>query len=409
MKLFGLDISLAGERKSAGQSTWGLFREQIEATQARSGVAVTWKTALQADTALACARVIAEGLAQVPLKVYRRRTAGGADVAFDHPAYALLHDSPNDIQTSFEWRETAGLHLVFAGNAYAFKNIVRGSVVELLPWDPANVVTRNVRGELRYDLRLDGGVERNLGGADVLHLRGPSWNGWLGLDGVKLAREAIGLAIATEQHGARLFSNGAQPGGIITTEQALKDDQRQALRKSWQETHGGGDNAFKTAILWGGLKWESMAQQNDQAQFLETRAFQVEAVCRAFRVLPVMVGHTEKAATYASAEQMFLAHVVHTMGPWYARLEQAFNRQILTAADRRAGIYTKFNIGGLLRGAHDARASYFSKALGAGGSPAWMTQDEVRELDELNPMGGTAAQLPVATNVGGPAPAPKGV
>ena len=401
MKLFGW---LPWSRKSS-DSTWSVFREAIEAAQAKSGVSVTYQTALQADTALACARVIAEGLAQVPLKVHRSRAGGGADVAYDHPAYALLHDAPNDIQTSYEWRETTGIHLVFAGNAYAYKNRRGNEVQELLQWDPSHVTVRKVGHALRYDFHLEGGgVERNLGQEDVLHLRGPSWNGWQGLDGVKLAREAIGLAIATERHGARLFANGAQPGGLITTDATLTKEQRDLLRQSWQETHGGVDNAFKTAILWGGLKWASMAQQNDQAQFLETRGFQVEEVCRAFRVLPVMVGHSDKAATYASAEQMFLAHVVHTMGPWYARLEQAFNRQILTKEDRRAGLYTKFNIGGLLRGAHDARASYFSKALGAGGSPAWMTQDEVRELDELNPLGGTAAQLPVATNVGGPAP-----
>lgn len=401
MKLFGW---LPWSRKSS-DSTWSVFREAIEAAQAKSGVSVTYQTALQADTALACARVIAEGLAQVPLKVHRSRAGGGSDVAYDHPAYSLLHDAPNDIQTSYEWRETAGIHLVFAGNAYAYKSRRGNEVLELLPWDPAHVTVRKERHELRYDFHLEGGgVERNLGQEDVLHLRGPSWNGWQGLDGVKLAKEAIGLAIATERHGARLFANGAQPGGLITTDATLTKEQRDLLRQSWQETHGGVDNAFKTAILWGGLKWASMAQQNDQAQFLETRGFQVEEVCRAFRVLPVMVGHSDKAATYASAEQMFLAHVVHTMGPWYARLEQAFNRQILTKEDRRAGLYTKFNIGGLLRGAHDARASYFSKALGAGGSPAWMTQDEVRELDELNPLGGTAAQLPVATNVGGPAP-----
>lgn len=405
MKIFGYEISRAERKASAAPSD--LLREMLADAQAKSGVSVTWQTALQADTALACARVIAEGLAQVPLKVYRKRPGGGADVATDHPAYALLHDAPNAIQTSYDWRETVGMHLVFAGNDYAYKVKHGGDVTELLPFDPSSVEVRNVKGELRYDIRLEGGgKESNIGAADMLHLRGPSWNGWQGLDGVKLVKEAIGLAIATERHGAKLFSNGAEPGGLLYTEAGttITEEQRKLLRESWQETHGGVDNAHKTAILWGGLKWMPLTQQNDHAQFLETRAFQVEEVCRGFRVLPVMVGHSDKAATYASAEQMFLAHVVHTMGPWYARLEQAFNRQILTEADRRAGVYAKFNIGGLLRGAHEARASYFSKALGAGGSPAWMTQDEVRELDELNPMGGTAAQLPVATNVGGPAP-----
>lgn len=398
---------LPWQRKST--STWGVFREAIEAASAKSGVAVTWQTALQADTALACARVIAEGLAQVPFKIHRSKPGGGSEVAYDHDLYELLHSAPNDFQTSYDWRESTGLHLVFAGNAYASKVRVGGRIVELLPWEPSAVTPVYKNGGVRYNIRLEGGKEENVGPEDMLHLRGPSWNGWHGLDGVKLLKEAIGLSIATERHGARLFANGAQPGGLLTTDSAsMNEEQRKALRASWQETHGGADNAFKTAILWGGLKWSSMAQHNDQAQFLETRAFQVESVCRGFRVLPVMVGHADKAATYASVEQMILAHVVHTMGPWYTRIEQAINKQLLTEDDRKNGHYTKFNIAGLLRGDHKSRAEYFSKALGSGGAPAWMTQDEVRDYEELNPMGGTAAELPIATNVGGPAPAPSG-
>lgn len=387
-----------------GDSTWGVFRDAIEAAQARSGVSVNWMTALQADTSLACARVIAEGIAQVPLKIYRAKPEGGSEVAYDHPAYELLHSAPNDYQTSYDWRETAGLHLVFAGNEYASKVIVKGQIVELLPWPAGAVEPVYKNGGVRYTIRMESGTERNVGPEEMLHLRGPSWNGWQGLDGVKLVKEAIGLAVATERHGSRLFANGAQPGGLLSTDSTLNDEQRTALRDSWQKTHGGTENAFKTAILWGGLKWETMAQQNDQAQYLETRGFQVESVCRGFRVLPVMVGHSDKSATYASVEQMVLAHVVHTMGPWYARLEQKLNMQILSAADRRAGYYTKFNIAGLLRGDHKTRAEYFSKALGSGGSPAWMTQDEVRAMEEMNPMGGTSAVLPIPTNVGGPAP-----
>ena len=383
----------------------GVLREFLAQYQAKSGVAVNHATALRAVTAMACARVIAEGIAQVPLKLYRSREGGGRDVAREHPLHSIISGRPNAWQTSYDWREMAGLHLVFAGYSIAFINRVRGEVVELIPYEPNDVrITREDNGT-RYALRTNARTWQPVSADEILHLRGPTWNGWQGLDGVDLAREAIGLSIATEEHGARLFKNGASPQGVLHSDAtSLTADQTKMIRDSWENAHQGSENAHKTAILWGGLKWMSTTQANNDAQFLETRAFQVEETCRGFRVMPVMVGHSDKATTYASAEQMFLAHVVHTMGPWYARLEQGLDAQLLTEEERRAGYYVKFTVAGLLRGAHKDRSEYFAKALGAGGSPAWMTQDEVRDLEEMNPMGGTASDLPVATNVGGTAP-----
>jgi len=403
----GLSIRWPWRRKA--DDSWSVLREFLQQYQAKSGVAVNHMTALRAVTALACARVISEGLAQVPLKVYRSLPDGGREVAKDHPLHDVLARQPNDWQTSYEWREQAGMHMVFAGNAIAYiarNESLRISKPELLPYSPADVRIEREGMAIQYKLRTGDAKWTSVPASEILHLRGPSWDGWRGLDGVGLAREAIGLSLSTEEHGARLFKNGAMPGGLIYSDGSvpLTPEQHTRLRESWQETHGGSDNAHKTAILWGGLKWMSTAQQNDQAQFLETRAFQVEEVCRAFRVLPTMVGHSDKAATYASAEQMFLAHVVHTMGPWYARVEQACDAQLLTEEERADGYYTKFTVAGLLRGAHKDRADYYAKALGSGGSPAWMTQDEVRGLEELNPMGGNAATLPKPTNVGGGAP-----
>ncbi|MCG7984724.1 MAG: phage portal protein [Candidatus Thiodiazotropha lotti] len=388
------------QKKSNGP--YELLQDFLNQYQSKSGTAVNHVTALRATTALACARVIGEGIAQVPLKVYRELPDGGREQVREHPLYDILAIKPNDYQTSYDWRETMGLHLVFAGGAFAFINRVRGDISELLPFEPHDVKVKRTKGVLTYSLRNSEGGWVQVDATDILHLRGPSWNGWSGLDGVDLAREAIGLSIATEEHGAALFKNGATPGGILTSDAInLQKDQRDAIKASWEDLHKGSGNAHKTAILWGGLKWLSTAQQNDQAQYLETRGFQVEEVCRAFRVLPTMVGHSDKAATYASVEQMFLAHVVHTMGPWYARLEQSFDTQLLSEEDRQNGYYTKFTVAGLLRGAHKERSEYYAKALGSGGSPAWMTQDEVRALEDLNPVGGSAEQLPVASNVGG--------
>ena len=401
MKLFGFEFG-GSERKAVS-------REDILGALAgapgssKSGARVSWQTALQVSTALACARVIAEGLAQVPFKVFQD-VDGKKRVATDHPAYNLLAVRPNEWQTSFELREQIGLHLVFCGGAYIWKNVFRGEVVELLPYEPQNVTVKRSGWDLQYEVKTDEGKIIPIPADQMWHIRGPSWNGWMGLESVKLAREALGLALATEEHAARMFSNGARVGGVLSTDGSLKPDQVKDLRESWERTQGGNSNAFKTAILWGGLRWSPMGMQNDHAQLVELRRLQVEEVCRALRVMPIMVGATDKTATYASAEQMFLAHVVHTLGPWYGRVEQSADVNLLTESDREKGYYTKFMPQGLMRGAHKDRAEYYAKALGSGGSPAWMTQDEIRALEELNPMGGTAAELPKPTSLGGTPP-----
>jgi HK97 family phage portal protein len=392
---------LPWNRKSTIINTGDLYKELLAAASSKTGIAVNWRTALQASTALACARVIAEGIAQVPFKLFRERNGGGMDVAKDHHLYELLYLKPNEFQTSFEFREQMGLHLTFMGNFYAFKvRGARGKIVELLPFEPHLVTLKRDGWERSYDVYAGSGKVIKVPAADMWHIKGLSWDGMVGLEGVKLAREAISLALATEEHGSRLFSNGARTGGIISSDTAKpSDDALKYLRDSWNEMQGGNENAFKTAFLFGGLKYQPLAQTGVDSQHLEQRRFQVEEVCRTFRVMPIMVGNSDKAATYASSENMFLAHVVHTLMPWYGRIEQSAAINLLDEKERAQGLYFAFVAQALMRGASKDRAEYFAKALGSGGSPAWLTQDEVRALEEFNPMGGTAAALPILTNV----------
>jgi HK97 family phage portal protein len=388
------------ERKSAAMTTGDLYKELLLQAGVKSGVQVNWRTALQASTAFGCARVIAEGIAQVPFKLFRERAGGGMDAAKNHELYELLYLKPNEWQTSFEFREQIGLHLAFMGNAYVYKvRGLRGKIVELLAFEPSSVQVKRKGWERTYLVTTYDGQQIEVESKDMWHLRGMSWDGVSGLPGVRMAREAIGLAMALEEHGARMFSNGAKAGGILTTESNLKEEQATLLREAWQKMNGGNDNAYKTAILTNGLKYQSLAMTGVDAQHLEHRRFEVEEVCRFFRVMPIMVMQADKAATYASSENMFIAHVVHTLMPWYTRIEQSADVNLLTDEERRQGLYTKFMAQALMRGSAKDRAEYFKAALGAGGSPAWMVQDEVRMLDELNPMGGDAASLPIATNV----------
>lgn len=407
MKLFGFTIGspVGSPVEQKALSSADIRAELMSQGNSKSGARVSWKTALEITTAFACARVIADGLAQVPFKLFQDLPTGGKKAAADHPLYSLLGSKPNDWQTSFELREQIALHLVFCGDAFIWKNRVGSKIVELLAYEPNCVRVKRTGWTLSYEVTTDRGTIIPLAAEDVWHIRGPSWNGWQGLEAVKLAREALGLALATEEHSARMFGNGARVGGILTTEGTPKPEDRKEMRESWQQTHGGLANAFKTALLWGGIKYQPLAMQNDEAQLIEQRRFQIEEICRFARVLPIMIGHSDKAATFASAEQMFLAHVVHTLGPWYARLEQSADANLLTDKEREQGLYFKFLPQALMRGAHKDRAEYFSKALGSGGSPAWMTQDEVRALDEFNPLGGAAATLREPSNVGTAVPA----
>jgi HK97 family phage portal protein len=394
-------LSFFGIGKKSVSNAYDLYKELLGGNGSKSGQSVNWKTALQVSTAFACGRVISEGLAQVPFKLHRSRHNGkGSDPARDHPLYDLLYRNPNEWQTSFEFREQIGLHLAFKNNAYIYKvRGLRGEIVELLPYEPDMVRVVRDGWQRHYEIYIGKGEIARVDAQDIWHIRGPSWDGVLGMDVIRLMREAIGLAMATEEHGARMFSNGARPGGILTTDITIPKDQREEIREAWQSSYGGNVNAYKTAILYGGLKWQQMAMTGVDSQHLEQRRFQVEEVCRGFRVMPIMVGHYDKASTYASAEQMFLAHVVHTMMPWYERVEQSADVNLLSKEERtQHGLFSKFNVNGLMRGAAKDRAEFYAKLYSVGA----LSSNDIRELEEMNPYeGGDEYRVPMNTEVPG--------
>jgi len=371
------------------------------ARQSKAGVPVSWERALDVSTVFACIRVIAEGVAQVPLRVMKELTDGkGSEPATDHPLYKVLNSKPNQWQTSFALRETMIFHLALTGNAFFYKNIVRNRVKELIPIDPGCVtITRNNDYSLTYTVTGIDGRSMDFPQSLIWHIRGPSWDTWRGLDAVRQAREAIGLTIATENTQAEMHANGLQTSGTYSTDQKI-DPEKYKQIQAWIAAQIGGSNRHKPFVIDSGFKWTQQSMSGVDAQHLETRKFQIEEICRSFRVLPPMVGHSGQAMTFASAEQIFLAHVIHTLMPWVVRIEQSIDNDLLDG-DEDEGFFAKFNMNSLMRGASADRATFYSKALGAGGSPAWMTQDEVRAEEDLNAKGGDAANLPKPTNVGG--------
>lgn len=380
-----------GEAKSSGDPTLREAALRGGLPVAASGARVTAESALYVSTVLACVRVIANGVAQVPFRVYLEDGNGGREPAKEHPLAALIYRRPNRWQTSYEFRETLMFHVLLTGNAFAFVNRVGSDrkVQELIPLDPKHVTVRQLPDmSLEYRVTSDTGGARTFGADAIWHLRGPSWNSWQGLEAVKLAREAIGLSITLEQGQAEFQKNGARTSGVLSLTQKLSPERFEQLAK-WLDKHlPGGERFGKPIIADDGARYASMAMSAVDQQLIETRKHQIEEICREFGVMPIMVGHADKTATYASAEQMFLAHVVHTLSPWYQRIEQSADVNLLSEGDLAAGYYTKFTPNALMRGAASDRAAFYTAALGTTQQPGWMTKNEVRALEELSPVDG---------------------
>lgn len=366
-----------------------LPKELLSLVTSRSGQSVTVKKSLQVAAVLACVRVISEGVAQVPFKILQRQEDRRSKIeAWDHPLWDLLHRKPNDVVTSFGFRETLVMHAALASNGYAFINrSVTGKVLELINLEPGTcqpVKSDTLGVPPRYRIYGNGGNVMELPATSILHLRGPSWDGVIGMDVVKLAREAIGLSLATEEAHARLHSNGVKPGGMLSVEGNLNEEQHAKMLKWLEENYQGTSNEHRTLIMDRAAKFLPLAMTGVDSQHLETRRFQIEEVCRFFRVLPIMVCSQDKSSTYAGAEQNFLAHVVHTLGPWFERVEQTFDVQVLTDAERRQGYYTKLEERGLLRGALKDTAEFLYKLRLAN----MISGNEGREILDLNPCEG---------------------
>lgn len=351
----------------------------------KSGESVTTKTALEVTTVLDCVRVLAEGVSQVDLNIKKRLKDGGSEIAVDHPLQQVLAVQPNPWQSSFTFRETMMFHLALTNDFVAFKNKSMGVVEELIPFEPERVsITRLKDGRRNYKVSFPDGASKDFPDEAIWHVTGPSWNSWSGLPAVQMAKEAIGLALAAESTQAKMHKNSLRMSGVYSVEGNLPKPQYLELR-AFIEEHTDPDQAFKPLIIDRNGKFTQTNMSGVDAQHIETRKHQVEEICRAFRVMPVMVGHPADMAARAAMEQIFIAHVTHTLMPWYKRIEQAILIGLMTPADRKKH-FADFDEYDLLRGAMKDQAEYFSKALGAGGGKGWLTQNDVRRRVGENPL-----------------------
>nr|WMC97939.1 phage portal protein [Aminobacter aminovorans] len=367
-------------------SSLELFREIYGGgRESKAGVVVNTQTALEVSTVLACCRVIAEGVSQVPFHLYQEAN-GRKQIAAD-PLDYVLYRRPNSWQTSFEFRETVMFHTILTGNAFVFVNRVgrERTIKELIPIEPRRVtVEQRADYALQYKVSADNGETKTFGQDAIWHLRGPSWNTWMGLEATKLARNAIGLSISLEQGQSEFQKNGAKTSGALAVEDTLDKTQFELLA-AWLDRHMiGGDRSHKPLILDRNAKWLADVMSAVDQQLIETRKHQIEEICRPFRVMPLMVGHPADMAARAATESIFLQHVVHCLMPWYQRLEQSADVNLLSEGQRKAGFFTKLNPNALMRGAAKDQAEYYAKALGSGGTKGWMTQNEVRDRQDMD-------------------------
>lgn len=351
-----------------------------------AGKAVNEHTAMQMTAVYSCVRILSETLAGLPLHVYKYNDSGGKEKYLKHPLYKLLHDEPNPEMTSFAFRETLMSHLLLWGNAYV--QIIRnakGEVISLYPLMPNKMtVDRDANGRLfyLYQRSLEDGPSLGkdnqvyLAPTDVLHIPGLGFDGLVGYSPIAMAKNAVGLAIATEEYGAKFFANGAAPGGVLEHPGTIKDPQK--VKESWNAAYQGSANSHRVAVLEEGMKYQPIGISPEQAQFLETRKFQINEIARIFRVPPHMLADLEKSS-FSNIEQKSLEFVKYTLDPWVVRWEQSMCRALLSDSEKPT-VFIKFNVDGLLRGDYESRMSGYATARQNG----WMSANDIRELENLD-------------------------
>jgi HK97 family phage portal protein len=373
-----------GSNASGGdRSPWGDFSFESISARTSSGMRVSPDSALRLAAVYACVRILAETIASLPLVVYQRRPDGGKDRVTDHWLYRLMAKRPNRFQNPFEWREMLQGHLALRGNA--FNQIItnpRGEIIELMPIHPDRVKIELLpSGEYRYRISDRSGTEVALPRGEVWHLRGLSSDGLMGMSPIELARENLGTALAAQGYGARFFANDAKPtGGWIEFPGSFKDSEaKKVFRESYQQAQSG-SNRGKVLVLENGMKFHEVGVTNKDAQFLELRKFQITDVARLFRVPPHMIADLDRA-TFSNIEQQSLEFVMHTMTPWAERWEASIQSELLLESD---DIEIEFDFANLMRGDASSRSSYYQSGIQNG----WLTRNEARIAENLNPIDG---------------------
>lgn len=350
-----------------------------------AGVNVNNENALKLSPVWACVRVLSEDIGSLPLNVYKREEKGKSK-ASDHPVHRLLHDRPNPEMTAMAFRETITAHILTWGNGYAeIERNGAGKPVALWPITPNRVeVGRNLAKQKVYKVKVDG-KEVVISSENILHIPGLGFDGLTGYSPIGMARQAIGLGLAAEEYGAQFFGNGSKPGGILKRAAGspnLSKEAKARLKESWEAAHQGLSNAQRVAVLEEGMEWQQIGIAPEDAQFLDTRKFQVIEIARMFRVPPHMIGALENA-TFSNIESQSLEYVTRTLRPWLVRWEQNLNYDLFSESERPK-FFAEHVIDGLLRGDSASRIAYYQGMFNMGA----FSPNDILELENKNAVEG---------------------
>lgn len=386
----------------AGPAPWDDFWYKSVGSQAASstGLRVDAETALKLSVVWACATLISESIAMLPLIVYHRLPNDGKERATTNPLYSVLHDKPNANQTSQQWRQQMTMQMLLRGTGLSEMVAGPGGFADqLVPLDQSRLTKPKVAGD-PYILRRDDGPDRSIPWANVLRLPGPSIDGLWGMSVIEAARESMGIGLAAEQYAGRVFSQDGRPRGVIEHPAKLSKEAREQLAESWANAYAGLANAHKVAVLWEGMKFSPMSVSPEDAQMLESREFSVEDICRWFRVPPHMVGSTAKVTSWGTGiEQLSIGFVTFTLLPWLVRWEQAIGAQLIAAPQ---WYFAEHVVDGLLRG--DQKTRYEAYQIGV--LSGWLSINDVRRFENMNPVpGGDEYRAPLNSS---PVSQPKG-
>ena len=349
-----------------------------------AGVTVNEESALRLAAVYSCVRVLAESVAQLPLKVYERLPSGGKREAGEHPLYPLVHDRPNEEMTSFNWREASMGHLCTWGNSYSFVDYGGdGRVRAIKPLLPSRVTPkRTQKGVLVYEVSdAHGGKQTYLQG-QILHVAGLGYDGLIGYSPIRMAAESIGTGIAASQFQGKFFANGALPGGVLEHKGTLGKEAQTRLKESWERIHKGVDNAHKVAVLEEGMTYKSITINPVDAQLLESMKLSRSEIAGIFRVPAHLINDLEKA-TFSNITELSLEFVMYTLSPWLTRLEQAMNWRLFLPTER-GRYFAEFVVDGLLRGDTKSRNEAHRTAVMGG----WKSINEVRAEENMAPIEG---------------------
>lgn len=361
----------AAPEETRSWSPWDWF----EVSHAAGEPIVTPETSVSCSAVWACVRVLSESVASLPLHVYRRLERG-KERDGKHALATLLHDEPNPLMSSFTWREVLMAHVLLWGNAYSRIERKRGVVVGLVPIAPDRVIPDTKGGKLVYRVATES-TQETLEPADVLHVPGLGFDGVQGYSPIRIARTALQLTMSAEKYGARFFRNAARPSGVLKVGHALGGTAYQNIKESWKAYQQGAENSGQVVILEDGMEWQSLSMPHEDAQFLETRQFQVAEIARIFRVPPHLIGDLTRS-TYSNIEMQSIEFVTHSVRPWLVRIEQELNRKLFRGTDR----FVEFSVDGLLRG--DIRTRYQAYAIGR--QNGWLSANDIRAMENQNPI-----------------------